>query len=249
LGGNTHRGKEKIMGIAKEKIGKLLITVGLILVLLLGSGWYLSWVHLSRNVPVAYASPEQQFSNGTIGGEQIASVPYWIWLILPRIFPEKLPGSGGYVSLKMDWEAGEEVPVGLTKQTIGFPRVSLNCATCHNATFSSSDNGNLKMALTDSAPKFDLQGYIHFLKSSATDPRFTPDYLLTKLQDVYELSWLEKNFYRFIIISQSKRALSQLDVTNLLKSHPEWTKEAMQQFQSIQFEDSEVSQSPVSQSP
>lgn len=233
------------MGSTKEKIGKLVAIVGLIFVLLVGSIWYLNWVHLYRKVPITYASVEQQFNYGTIGAEQIDSVPYWIWLILPRLFPEKLPGPGGYMSLKMDWEAGEEVPVGLTKQTIGYPKVSLNCAACHNATFSSADNGEVSMILTGSAPKFDLQGYINFLRNSAADPRFDSSYILTKLQDVYELSWLEKYFYRYIIIPQSQQALSQLnDVSELLKSHPDWTKEAMQQFPSIQFENSKTAQFP-----
>jgi hypothetical protein len=233
------------MTLTKEKIGKLVIGVGLILVLLFGSVWYLSWTHLFRKVPIAYASPEQQFNYGTIGVEQVDSVPYWIWLILPRIFPEKLPGPGGYVSLKMNWEAGEEVPAGLTKQIIGFPKVSVNCAACHTATFSSSNNGEVRMILTGSEPKFDLQGYINFLRNSANDPRFSSSYLLTKLKNVYELSWLEKNLYRFIIIPQSKQALSQLnDLPELLKSHPNWTKEAMQQFQTIQFENPKVAQFP-----
>ncbi len=231
------------MNIAQEKLGRLVVIIGLILVLVLGSVWYLSWVHLFRKVPLTYASPEQQFNYGTIGAEQVDSVPYWIWLILPRLFPEKLPGPGGYVSLKMNWEAGEEVPVGLAKQTLGFPRVSLNCAACHNATVSSSSHEDLRMVLTGSAPKFDLQGYIDFLRSSATDPRFNSGYLLSKLQEVYDLSWLEENFYRFIIIPESKQALSQLDdVPDLLKSHPNWTEEAMQQVQSIQFENANVAQ-------
>lgn len=237
------KGKESFMSIVKGKIGRLVITIGLIFTLLLGSVWYLSGVHLSRKVSVAYASPEQQFNYGTIGTEQIDSVPYWIWLILPRLFPEKLPGPGGYASLKMDWKAGEEVPVGLTKQTIGFPRVSLNCAACHNATFSSSNNKELSITLADSAPKFDLQGYINFLRNSANDPRFEPDYLLSNLQNVYELSWIEKIFYRFVIIPQSKRDLSQLnDVPELLKSHSDWTQDAIQQFQSVRFENSENTQ-------
>jgi len=238
-----HKGKEELMSIVKGKIGRLFITIGLIFTLLLGSVWYLSWVHLSRKIPVAYASPEQQFNYGTIGTEQIDSVPYWIWLILPRLFPEKLPGPGGYASLKMDWKAGEEVPVGLTKQTIGVPRVSLNCAACHTAAFSSFDNKEFSMLLTDSAPKFDLQGYIDFLRRSANDPRFEPDYLLNNLQNVYDLSWIEKNFYRFVIIPKSKQALSKVNnVTELLKSHPDWTKEAMKQFQSVRFENSEITQ-------
>src|SRR3712207_8802480 len=53
-----------------------------------------------------------------------------------------------------------------------------------------SNNKELSMTLVGSAPKFDLQGYINFLRNSANDPRFDSDYLLTNLQNVYELSWL-----------------------------------------------------------
>ena len=234
------------MSIATDKISRWIILGGFILVLLLGSVWYLNWVHLARKVPMTYASPEQQFNSGAIAETPIASVPYWIWLILPRLFPEKLPGPGGYVSLKMNWEAGEEVPAGLTKQTIGFPQVGLNCAACHHATFSSSNTGDLSMILTDSAPTFDVQGYINFLRNSATDPRFNAGYLLNKLQDVYELSWLEQYFYRYKIIPQSKQALSQLDdVSDLLKSHVNWIEAAKKQFPSIQFENSNVAQSSL----
>ena len=83
------------------------------------------------------ATPEMRFKYGSIGAEHDAGIPYWIFYVLPRMFPEKLPGPGGYASLGVPWEQGQELPVGFTKKTIGFPRVANNCAVCHTATYRS----------------------------------------------------------------------------------------------------------------
>ena len=32
---------------------------------------------------------------GSVGGERNAGIPYWIVFVLPRVFPDKLPGPGG----------------------------------------------------------------------------------------------------------------------------------------------------------
>jgi hypothetical protein len=74
------------------------------------------------------ATPEMRFKYGSIGAEHDAGVPYWIFYVLPRIFPEKLTQDGkvipgGYAALGVPWEQGQELPVGFTKKTIGFPRV------------------------------------------------------------------------------------------------------------------------------
>jgi hypothetical protein len=84
------------------------------------------------------ASPEMRFKYGSIGAENDAGVPYWIFYVLPRIFPEKLTQDGkiipgGYAALGVPWEQGQELPVGFTKKTIGFPRVANNCAVCHTS--------------------------------------------------------------------------------------------------------------------
>jgi len=38
---------------------------------------------------------EEFFKYGSIGTEDAAGVPFWLWLILPKMFPEYLPGPGG----------------------------------------------------------------------------------------------------------------------------------------------------------
>ena len=82
-----------------------------------------------------FASDEEQFLFGSIGTEATDGVPYWIWLVLPRIFPEYLPGPGGYASLGVLAKDGREMPIGFSKTRIGFERVGINCAICHTGTY------------------------------------------------------------------------------------------------------------------
>src|SRR5215471_11964631 len=42
--------------------------------------------------PVTYADPESHFKYGSTGGERESGFPYWIWKVLPKMFPEYLPG-------------------------------------------------------------------------------------------------------------------------------------------------------------
>src|SRR5688572_12372008 len=85
--------------------------------------------------PPDFTSDEEHFLFGSIGSEAEQGVPYWIWLVLPRIFPEYLPGPGGYASIGVVGRDGHEMPIGLSKVTVGFPRVGINCAMCHTASF------------------------------------------------------------------------------------------------------------------
>ena len=62
--------------------------------------------------------------------------------MLPRIFPEYLPGPGGYASIGILSKDGHEMPIGLSKVTIGFPRVGINCAMCHTASYPRAGRGD-----------------------------------------------------------------------------------------------------------
>ena len=45
-----------------------------------------------RDDPVTYADPVEHFKYGSTGGERESGIPYWIWKVLPKMFPEYLPG-------------------------------------------------------------------------------------------------------------------------------------------------------------
>src|SRR5437016_1654893 len=117
------------------KMARILLIIVIILLVLGGIAGFGAWYYLFREVPDTFASDEEQFKYGSMGTEDHDGIPYWIWLVLPRVFPDKLPGPGGYTSLGLTWEEGKEMPVGFTKKTIGFERVGLTCAACHSATY------------------------------------------------------------------------------------------------------------------
>lgn len=196
-----------------SKIGRTITAIAIILILLIGSVGYLAWYNLFREVDTYYESVEDHFKYGSIGSENAEGVPYWIWLVLPRIFPDKLPKPGGYTSLGITWEEGQELPVGFSKKIIGFPRQGITCALCHSATYRQTPNDKPTIVPGGPSNKFHLQGYIRFLGDCATDPRFNADYILDEISYNYDLSLFDKLLYRFIIIPRTRKELLELKET------------------------------------
>ncbi len=225
------------MAILKSKLGKIITSISVVIILLFGVVGYVGWYNLFREVPSeVYELPEDHFKYGSIGTEQAQGVPYWIWLVLPRIFPDKLPGPGGYTSLGITWEEGKELPVGFSKKTIGFPRVGITCAVCHHATYRENLKDKPTIIAAGPANRFDSQGYIRFLGNAASDPRFEPDYILDEIKYSHEFSWLENLLYRFIIIPQTKKGLLQQSADFAwTDSRPNWGPGRIDPFNPVKF--------------
>ncbi len=112
---------------------RLLIVFGVMAVLAAAGGLF-AYNHFFREeAPPYFATDEEHFLYGSIGTEAEQGVPYWIWLVLPRVFPDHLPRPGGYAALGLVGGDGHDMPIGLSKVTVGFPRVGINCAMCHTA--------------------------------------------------------------------------------------------------------------------
>jgi hypothetical protein len=158
------------------------------------------------------ATPEMRFKYGSIGAEHDAGVPYWIFYVLPRIFPEKLTQDGkvipgGYAALGVPWEQGQELPVGFTKKTIGFPRVANNCAVCHTTSYRVSADANPVSSSVAPAHTTNVEGFFRYLIDCAKDPRFNADILMAEINRVTELDLIDKLLYRFLIIPITKKRL------------------------------------------
>ncbi|MBN3962573.1 cytochrome c [Nostoc sp. NMS8] len=225
------------MAILKSKLGKIITSIAVVIVLLFGVVGYAGWYSLFREAPSeVYELPEDHFKYGSIGTEQAQGVPYWIWLVLPRIFPDKLPGPGGYTSLGITWEEGKELPVGFAKKTIGFPRVGITCAVCHHATYRENLKDKPTIIAAGPANRFDSQGYVRFLGNAASDPRFEPDYILDEIKYSHEFSWWENLLYRFVIIPQTKKGLLQQKVDFAwTDSRPNWGPGRIDPFNPVKF--------------
>src|SRR5262245_49297914 len=116
-----------------------------LLVILAFLGWF-AWYKFFRVVPqAAFNTEDERFMYGSVGAEESVGIPYWILYVLPRVFPDKVPGNysyavanpepgglpippkpggAGFASFGVVWQFGKEWPVGFSQKTIGFPRVA-----------------------------------------------------------------------------------------------------------------------------
>jgi hypothetical protein len=166
---------------------------------------------LAREQPAPrFASDEEHFLYGSIGSEA-DGVPYWIWLVLPRVFPEYLPAAGGYAALGIDTREGREMPVGMSRAvTGGVPRVGINCAFCHTARVRMRPGDLSTIVPGAPAHHVNWDGYRRFLAAAAADPRFTADTLLAEIDRNYRLPMFDRLLYKWVIIPRTKSALLQL---------------------------------------
>jgi hypothetical protein len=184
------------------------ILKGFVVLLIFGIiGGAVVWAKVFRVVhspPIA--SDEEWFKHGSLGGEAKTGIPYWIWAAMPRIFPDLMPGPGGYASFGLVWEPGSEMPVGFTKETIGFPRVGNNCALCHTATYRVSEQSPPIVVLGAPANRFDPQALFRFLAAAANDSRFNANNFLDEIGKETKLDIVDRMLYRFAIIPLTRRA-------------------------------------------
>jgi mono/diheme cytochrome c family protein len=171
-----------------------------------GLGWYA----LFREVPQVLrdGSVEELFKYGSIGAEREHGLPYWLWFVLPRVFPDHLPGPGGYASFGAVWEEGRETPIGFSRKRIGFDRVAINCAFCHTATLRTSAADPIpRVFLGAASPTLDAQRYRDFLIRCAKDPRFNAREILGAIGREVRLGLFDRLLYRSVLIPATRRAL------------------------------------------
>jgi RoxA-like, cytochrome c-like len=182
-----------------------------------------AWYKLFREQDQQFASMDEYFKYGSIGTERAQGVPYWIWVVLPRLFPEYLPRPGGYNALGLYNEPGKPIPVGFSVKTIGFDRVGINCAICHSATIRLSASESPTLYLAGGTSTFDGLGYQRFLFASGSDPRFTADNILGEIDKIYKLSFIDRLIYRYALIPATKKAfIQQKQVYAWTESRPYW---------------------------
>jgi hypothetical protein len=208
----------------KPSTKKRLIRGAVILAVVLGALGFFVWHKFFRTEPErAFENADEQFKYGSVGGEGEAGIPYWIWVVLPRVFPEYLPGAGGYKAFGVVWEDGHELPVGFTKRTIGLPRVGNNCALCHVATYRKTLDDTPTPVVGAPANALRIQELLRFLTQVARDPRFTGSTLVDEIERETDLSFIDRLLYRFVIVPATRKALiEQGDKLKWMDPNPAW---------------------------
>lgn len=184
--------------------------VGLVLV---------TWNLLYREAPQPSSiagDADSNFLYGSIGNESDSGLPYWVVVVLPRVFGgQYLPGPGGYAAL-VPWEEGQELPVGFAKKRVGVERIGFNCALCHTSERRLTGHGTPRIAAAGALHSADIVGLADFFTKSASDARFNADTILQEVDLAYRLSMPERALYRFVLIPGSRQRL--IDLGSRLRS-------------------------------
>jgi mono/diheme cytochrome c family protein len=200
------------MSRVPSRLQGLWTVVAIVAIAVVAIAGVVAYVKLYRSQPArVFASDEDHFLFGSTGTEREHGIPYWIWLVLPRIFPEHLPRPGGYAALGVASRQGEEMPVGFSKLTIGYPRVGTNCALCHTARWRVRPGAPSTIVGAGPAHQTGAQEYRRFLIACASDERFKASTILGEIAKNYRLSLLDRLLYRFLIIPSTRRRLLALE--------------------------------------
>ncbi len=182
-------------------------------VVVIGTGIYVASV-LTRDKPERYANILDHFKYGSIGSEATAGVPYDIWLVLPKVFEDRLPkGRGeGWERLGFIYEPGRIRPIGTTLRENEIEQLGLNCAVCHTSILRDSPSAKPRTVLGGPANVFNLQAYINFLRATGKDPRFTPGKLIPAIKKANpDFSLKDELLYRHLVIPRTREALKLID--------------------------------------
>jgi hypothetical protein len=194
-------------------VKKLVIgVVGVLVAALLYVGFSL-WYHLLRVEPqAAMNDPAERYFYGTIGAEVEAGMPRTVFDVAPQLCADLMPG--GYRSFGWVYQPGHDLPVGLAQKTIGFPRVSFNCATCHHGTVRTAPDAEPIVIPGMPPSRLDFQRHVHFLFDCLGSDRFTADTAIPAIERLHPLSFLERLFYRYLIIPKTKQYIATLSAEN-----------------------------------
>jgi mono/diheme cytochrome c family protein len=183
----------------------------LLLVLAILAGWLIR--RFTKDQPVVYADIGDHFKYGSIGAEPGISLlspaggvlpPYWVFKVLPKICPDKLPG--GYASLGLLYEPGHDLPIGVSRRwRLGFDQVGLNCAACHTGTVRETPASKPQIVLGMPSNQLDIEELFRFVLDCSLDERFTADNLLGKIEEEGgDLGAFDRFLYRVALVNQVK---------------------------------------------
>jgi len=202
-----------------------------------------TWVLFFRDISQPHiADPVDLFNHGSIGNERAQGLPYWIWRVLPEVFPEKLPQTpentkGRWTALGVHWPEGQDLPVGFSQKTLGvIPRVAPNCAICHQGVYRLNPEDQTRLVTAGPGTQVDIQAFTDFLFSAANDPRFTADEIMPAIEKYEELPLWESLIYRYGLIPLTKLALTQQAKDfEWTQKNPEWGIGRIDPFNPIKY--------------
>ena len=132
----------------------------------------------------------EHFKYGSVGIEPEEGLPYWIWQVLPRMFPDKLPGPGGYAIARLrSGSPGASCPSASRRRTVLGSIASPS--TARSATPRPTGRPRTPRASIVPGRRDDHPGpqaFSRFLEAAAADPRFNASDMLAEIGKIGTLS-------------------------------------------------------------
>ena len=219
----------------RRRVVKILV----LLALVLGLVWL--WMHRFGE-PEDFDHMEAQFKYGSLGSDHPlaqAPLPYWLWKVLPEVFPPSTTvarhlgpdnDTKSFEAFGLVVEAQRDLPIGYVAgqpafdRPIGFSRrrvfgmdfVGMNCSFCHLGTYKAGEHEPRQIVLGGTGNAVNIEQYFLFLFSALTDPRFNADTMMPAIdrelaRQNAELPWLQRLLYRYAVIPLLPRYLKWLE--------------------------------------
>jgi mono/diheme cytochrome c family protein len=182
--------------------------VALLLCVLAGAAGLGALVFTDPNKPEIHANIVEHFKYGSIGAEDRAGIPYWIWMVLPDLFPQHLPKrpGKGYEKFGLVFETGKPRPIGTSLRERQVPLLGLNCAVCHTGTLRDSPGAPRRLIFGMPAHQFDLQSFQRFVFACIKDPGFTGSRVVAAIDRVNPgFSWLDALIYKWFVVPRTQK--------------------------------------------
>jgi mono/diheme cytochrome c family protein len=156
---------------------------------------------------------EEQFKYGSINAENDRGIPYPIFFVMPRVFPQCLPngGVGGYRSLGIPWEEGRELPVGFSKRQLGFQRVTQTCAICHTASYRMAIGDKPTIVPAGPSHTTHSQEFLRFLACAINDKNFSLKGMWQEIKREFQMGLDDWVIYAALIPVVKMRIQQQID--------------------------------------
>jgi hypothetical protein len=179
----------------------------------------------------SFAAVEAHFKYGSIGAEPESGVPYWIWKVLPSLYPDEFGGRQDYSAFGFLYErdaAGRQadLPIGISRRRVrGVDVVWLNCATCHTGTWRRSPEEPPHIVPGMPSNNLDFHRFVRVILRAATDERLAPDAVFpTMRREGARLDWLDRLAWRAIVLPRFREGLllRRARLEPLLAAQPAW---------------------------
>ena len=135
----------------QPKTKRLLWVSAIVLVILLAFGAFFTWTKFFREEKEVFANEEEHFKYGSLGAEGDRGIPYYLWMVLPRIFSD----------LMKLGDIGEDRLLGRLLSGLSLAKEVVNGPGDDCAVMETRDHGDLLVLKTDC-----VVAGVHFLPTA-----------------------------------------------------------------------------------